>query len=63
YKTELCRNWSETGACRYLEKCQYAHGVEELIQVERHPRYKTEECRTFSREGTCCYGSRCTFIH
>ncbi|CAI5522377.1 unnamed protein product, partial [Closterium sp. Naga37s-1] len=42
YKTELCRSWEETGACRYGGKCQFAHGREELRAVARHPKYKTE---------------------
>lgn len=63
YKTELCRSWAETGACRYGTKCQFAHGVEELRPVMRHPKYKTEICRTFHTLGTCPYGTRCRFIH
>ena len=25
YKTELCRNWMQTGACPYNDRCQFAH--------------------------------------
>lgn len=63
YKTELCRSWQETGSCRYGSKCQFAHGMEELRPVLRHPKYKTEICRTFHTLGTCPYGTRCRFIH
>jgi hypothetical protein len=64
YKTELCRSYQETGGvCRYGDKCQFAHGVEELRSVDRHPRYKTELCRTFHSRGFCAYGPRCHFIH
>lgn len=63
YKTELCRSWEETGTCRYGNKCQFAHGREELRFVQRHPKYKTEVCRTFATTGTCPYGTRCRFIH
>ncbi|KAL7717728.1 Zinc finger protein [Entamoeba marina] len=63
YKTELCKSYSETGTCRYGSKCQFAHGEEELRQVQRHPRYKTEICQSFQKYGTCKYGSRCKFIH
>ncbi|GJP40579.1 hypothetical protein CLOM_g243 [Closterium sp. NIES-68] len=63
YKTELCRSWEETGACRYGGKCQFAHGRDELRAVARHPKYKTEVCRTFNLNGTCPYGTRCRFIH
>lgn len=38
YKTELCRSFEETGYCRYGLKCQFAHNVNELRTVARHPR-------------------------
>lgn len=63
YKTELCRSWTETGACRYGNKCQFAHGKDELRNIMRHPKYKTEICKTFHTQGTCPYGTRCRFIH
>ncbi|KAG1448434.1 hypothetical protein G6F56_008943 [Rhizopus delemar] len=63
YKTELCRNWEETGQCRYGMKCQYAHGAQDLREIERHPKYKTQKCRTFHKTGSCPYGARCTFRH
>jgi butyrate response factor 1 len=63
YKTELCRSFEETGACRYGLKCQFAHGRAELRHVTRHPKYKTEVCKTFHTIGTCPYGKRCRFIH
>lgn len=63
YKTELCRNWLETGQCRYGNRCQFAHGEHEMRDVLRHPKYKTEICRTFHTTGTCSYGKRCRFVH
>lgn len=63
YKTELCRSWSETGACRYGSKCQFAHGKGELRPVLRHPKYKTELCRSWTETGRCPYGNRCRFVH
>ncbi|CAO3590044.1 unnamed protein product [Absidia cylindrospora] len=63
YKTEMCRNWEEQKTCRYGNRCQYAHGVEDLRYVQRHPRYKTIRCRTFDSTGDCPYGKRCTFLH
>lgn len=38
YKTELCRSWEEKGTCRYGNKCQFAHGEDELHNVSRHPK-------------------------
>lgn len=63
YKTEFCRSFEETGFCRYGTKCQFAHDMNELRQVSRHPRYKTEVCKTFWDLGHCPYGRRCCFIH
>lgn len=63
YKTELCRTFEESGACKYGAKCQFAHGAGELRGLSRHPKYKTEPCRTFHTSGICPYGARCHFIH
>ncbi|XP_020343257.1 mRNA decay activator protein ZFP36L1a isoform X1 [Oncorhynchus kisutch] len=63
YKTELCRPFEENGACKYGDKCQFAHGIHELRSLSRHPKYKTELCRTFHTIGFCPYGPRCHFIH
>ncbi|CAF0725647.1 unnamed protein product [Brachionus calyciflorus] len=63
YKTELCRQFSENGQCKYGDKCQFAHGVDELKDVRRHPKYKTDFCKTFHSKGFCPYGPRCHFIH
>lgn len=63
YKTELCRSFTENGLCKYGSKCQFAHGVDELRDLNRHPKYKTEPCRTFHTIGFCPYGIRCHFVH
>jgi len=63
YKTELCRPYEEHGACKYGDKCQFAHGRAELRPVARHPKYKTDLCKTYHTTGLCPYGPRCHFIH
>jgi len=63
YKTEMCRNFKETGHCRYGYKCQFAHGEDELRGILRHPKYKTEICRSYHTTGSCMYGKRCRFVH
>lgn len=63
YKTELCRPYEESGVCKYGDKCQFAHGCNELRNLDRHPKYKTELCRTFHKTGFCPYGPRCHFVH
>lgn len=63
YKTEICRSFEETGECKYGDKCQFAHGSNEMRFTNRHPKYKTQYCRTFHSFGFCPYGPRCHFIH
>jgi hypothetical protein len=63
YKTELCRPFEENGYCKYGDKCQIAHGFQELRSLNRHPKYKTELCRTYHTIGFCPYGPRCHFVH
>ncbi|CAO2828563.1 unnamed protein product [Amaranthus hypochondriacus] len=62
-KTELCNKWQETGSCPYGDHCQFAHGINELRPVIRHPRYKTEVCRMVLAGDPCPYGHRCHFRH
>lgn len=59
----MCRPYQENGSCKYGEKCQFAHGVEDLRTVSRHPKYKTDLCRTYHSVGFCPYGPRCHFVH
>lgn len=63
-KNELCRNFLSLGYCPYNEKCQFAHGTNELRQNSDHNgKYKTKKCTAFFREGYCLYGERCNFLH
>ncbi|TKV96584.1 hypothetical protein SEVIR_9G437500v4 [Setaria viridis] len=61
-KTELCNKW-ERGGCPYDRRCRFAHGMEELRPVIRHPRYKTLACQLFAAASGCPYGHRCHFRH
>lgn len=63
YKTELCTSYSASGFCKYAERCQFAHGLNELHVPFHHPKYKTELCRSYHTTGYCYYGSRCLFVH
>jgi len=64
YKTELCKNWIETGVCRYGDKCQFAHGYHELVyQGPKNQKYKSKQCNTFIERLYCPYGNRCLFKH
>jgi butyrate response factor len=61
-KTEMCNKW-ERGVCPYDGRCRFAHGMEELRPVIRHPRYKTLPCQLFAAPSGCPYGHRCHFRH
>lgn len=65
YKTEICKNFSETGQCKYRGKCQFAHGPHELNipGTENSVVYRTKKCENFWKKGFCYYGSRCNFMH
>lgn len=60
YKTEMCRNWDESGECRYGRSCQFAHGGKDLRHVDRHGQWKTKTCLAWVNGG-CTYGSRCCY--
>ncbi|KAL5219294.1 hypothetical protein ABZP36_019978 [Zizania latifolia] len=62
HKTELCNKW-ERGVCPYGVRCRFAHGLQELRPVIRHPRYKTLPCQMFAAASGCPYGHRCHFRH
>lgn len=65
YRTELCRQFDETGCCQYGPRCHYAHGHHELrMSLHRHPKFKTDKCTFFHGDiGFCAFGPRCSFVH
>jgi len=66
YKTELCRNWINTGRCEFDGDCAYAHGQIELnTRRGCNNNYKTKKCKKWHEitPGACNYGDKCQFIH
>ena len=79
YKTSLCKKFSTPQGCPYGDKCQFAHGAQELrlYNVQNIPQnmlnvnksqnsilnYKIVKCKNFEKDGTCKYGIHCTFAH
>lgn len=48
FKTELCKNWVETGRCNYGRKCKFAHGKQELVEKQFTTKgYKSKECNSY----------------
>jgi hypothetical protein len=63
-KSSLCKNFTEKGFCPYGQKCQFAHGTQELrINYDANNSYKTKPCNAFFKKGHCQYGYRCNFVH
>lgn len=60
---ELCDKFTQTGFCKYGDRCQFAHGIKEVRYVPKHPKYKTQKCKSYWKTGSCRYGNRCTFKH
>lgn len=63
YKTELCASFIKVGVCPYGNKCQFAHGHNELKVVERPPKWRSKPCVNWTKYGSCRYGNRCCFKH
>jgi len=63
FKTEYCVKFKQLGACPYGERCNFAHGDEQIRTRFRHPNYQTKPCLKFIKGGVCPYGTRCTFLH
>lgn len=65
FKTEMCKNWSESGQCPYGKKCKFAHGKTELNEkrILNQGRYKSKKCSSFHTHLACSYGVRCLFTH
>jgi len=76
YKSVLCKHFGQTGTCSYGDKCQFAHGYQELKNSsssfnqndgKRQPanpsNFKIVKCKNWDQNGSCKYGSVCTFAH
>ena len=79
YKTILCKHFDSPQGCSYGEKCQFAHGRNELRfpndnnmpsfnnKINNNKKnsfnYKIAKCKNWEQDGTCKYGIHCTFAH
>ncbi|KAJ1563211.1 tRNA-dihydrouridine(47) synthase [NAD(P)(+)]-like protein [Cladochytrium tenue] len=55
----LCRSFIEEGSCKFAEKCQFSHNIQEYID-SKGPDIGSE-CVTFRSLGKCKFGIRCRF--
>ena len=63
YKTEICKNFSTFGNCKFESACCFAHGNHELRPKKLSGTFKSKFCNKFNTHSWCNYGSRCQFIH
>ncbi len=77
YKTIPCRHYNSPGGCNLGDKCNFAHGNEDLRPGGKTPlvkntkkspnllKFKTQPCKYYQpgKEGSCRYGSQCVFAH
>lgn len=63
FKTELCQTFATIGECKYSNKCQFAHGLQELKSKQRSTNFRTKPCNNWAKFGDCRYGKRCCFKH
>jgi len=79
YKTTLCKKFSSQQGCPYGDKCQFAHGAQELriynadnmqqnlLNLNKTPsnliNFKIVKCKNWEKDKTCKYGQHCTFAH
>ncbi|CAL8091524.1 unnamed protein product [Calicophoron daubneyi] len=63
YKTQPCLHYQKYKRCPLGENCHFAHGPEELLHPQEHPKYRTRVCKNFAQTGTCPFGRSCYFLH
>jgi hypothetical protein len=77
YKTKMCKNYLQTGACNFGPNCMFAHGDRELMTfvamsqmrpkaepVKSDPtKWKTKLCKHFVTNGSCPFMEKCGFAH
>ena len=69
YKTELCKNITQYGACRYGKACKFAHTYDELAAYKAASeeaevaRRINKNCKSFFATKVCAHGAKCFFRH
>ena len=72
----MCKHYNTPQGCSYGDKCQFAHGAQELrlntnVTMSQQNKnktnnmlnYKIVKCKNWEKDKTCKYGAHCTFAH
>ena len=72
----MCKHYNTPQGCSYGDKCQFAHGAQELrlntsgIMSQQNKNktnnmlnYKIVKCKNWEKDKSCKYGAHCTFAH
>ena len=75
----MCKHYNTPQGCSYGDKCQFAHGPQELrafngqisqdgsLEMSKNQKsminYKIVKCKNWEKDGSCKYGNHCTFAH
>ena len=74
----MCKHYNTPQGCSYGDKCQFAHGAQELRlcaggmaapqqsknkMPNNYLNYKIVKCKNWEKDKTCKYGAHCTFAH
>ena len=75
----MCKHFNTPQGCSYGDKCQFAHGSQELRLSSNGPmptpqqnknkiqnnilNYQIVKCKNWEKDKTCKYGTHCTFAH
>lgn len=60
--TEVCRNYRNTGRCRFAENCKFEHSDGDPIPLPERVIKARGVCFNF-RDGECKFGDSCRFFH
>ncbi|KAF8569152.1 hypothetical protein P879_05463 [Paragonimus westermani] len=63
YKTQPCLHYQKYKRCPLGDNCHFAHGPNELMHPQSHPKYRTRLCMNYMRTGLCPFGNKCYFLH
>ncbi|VDP70658.1 unnamed protein product [Echinostoma caproni] len=63
YKTQPCLHYQKYKRCPLGDNCHFAHGPEELLHPQMHPKYRTRVCLNYAQTGVCPFGKHCYFLH